>query len=149
MSVSLSLSLFLSLSRGRTLMIAVEQYDTKSQVENNYITEMCSASETGSYLRLIDCVYHSPLAWKVIKKKRRRRITKPGPQSGPAFFICKVKAVRTLYAFPFSPRSGSSAHPFSLFLSFSPSLSLAHALSLSLVELSRRENLYSIYDVGL
>ena len=27
-----------------------------SQFENNYLTEMCSGSEAGSYLRLIDCV---------------------------------------------------------------------------------------------
>ena len=25
---------------------------------DNYFTEMCSVSQTGSYLRLIDCVYH-------------------------------------------------------------------------------------------
>ena len=33
-------------------------------------TEMCSGSEAGSYLRLIDFVYHSTLGWIVIKKKR-------------------------------------------------------------------------------
>ena len=38
------------------------------QFGNNYFTEMCSGSEAGSYLRLIDCVYHST---RVIKKKRR------------------------------------------------------------------------------
>jgi len=37
--------------------------------ENNYFTEMCSGSEAGSYLRRIDCVYHSTLGFKVIKKK--------------------------------------------------------------------------------
>jgi len=26
--------------------------------ENNYFTDMSSGSEAGSYLRLIDCVYH-------------------------------------------------------------------------------------------
>ena len=40
-----------------------------SQFENNYFTEMCSGSEVGSYLRLIDFVYHSALGWRVIKKK--------------------------------------------------------------------------------
>ena len=30
---------------------------------------MCSGSEAGSYLRLIDFVYHSTLGWRVIKKK--------------------------------------------------------------------------------
>ena len=39
--------------------------------ENKYVTEMCSGSEAGSYLRLIDFVYHSPLGLRVIKKKRR------------------------------------------------------------------------------
>jgi len=31
---------------------------------------MCSGSEAGSYLRLIDVVYHSTLGLRVIKKKR-------------------------------------------------------------------------------
>ena len=38
--------------------------------ENSYFTEMCSGSEAGSYLRLIDFVYHSTLDLIVIKKKR-------------------------------------------------------------------------------
>jgi len=33
---------------------------------------MCSSSEAGSYLGLIDLVYHSTLGLRVIKKKRRR-----------------------------------------------------------------------------
>jgi len=33
---------------------------------------MCSGSEAGSYLRLIDFVYHSTLGLRVIKKRRRR-----------------------------------------------------------------------------
>jgi len=37
----------------------------------NYFTEVCSGSEAGSYLRLIDFVYHSALGLRVIKKKRR------------------------------------------------------------------------------
>ena len=41
-----------------------------SQFKNNYFTEMCSGSETGSYLRLIDFVYHSTLGLRVIKKKK-------------------------------------------------------------------------------
>ena len=35
-----------------------------------YLTEMCSGSEAGSYLRLIDFVYHSTLGLRVINKKR-------------------------------------------------------------------------------
>ena len=38
---------------------------------NNYFTEMCSGSEAGSYLRLIDFVYHSTLGLGVIKKKKK------------------------------------------------------------------------------
>ena len=41
-----------------------------AQFENNYFTEMCSGSDAGSYLRLIDFVYHSTLGVRVIKKKR-------------------------------------------------------------------------------
>ena len=40
-----------------------------SQIENNSFTEMCTGSEAGSYLRLIDFVYHSTLGLRVIKKK--------------------------------------------------------------------------------
>jgi len=40
--------------------------------ENNYLTDMCSGSDAGSYLRLIDFVYHSTLGLRVIKKRRRR-----------------------------------------------------------------------------
>jgi len=32
---------------------------------------MCSGSEAGLYLRLIDFVYHSTLGLRVIKKRRR------------------------------------------------------------------------------
>ena len=32
---------------------------------------MCSGSEAGSYLRLIDFVYHSTLGLRVIKKKHK------------------------------------------------------------------------------
>ena len=39
----------------------------------SYFTEMCSGSEAGSYLRLIDFVYHSTLGLRVIKKKNKRR----------------------------------------------------------------------------
>ena len=39
-------------------------------MENNYFTEMCSGSEAGSYLRLIDFVYHPTLGLRAIKKKK-------------------------------------------------------------------------------
>jgi len=48
-------------------------WEESSQFENNYFTEMCSGSEAGSYLRLIDFVYLSTLGLRVIKKKRRGR----------------------------------------------------------------------------
>ena len=44
-----------------------------SQFENNYFTEMCSGFEVGSYLRLIDFVYHSTLGLRVIKKEKKDR----------------------------------------------------------------------------
>ena len=40
------------------------------QFENNYFTEMCSGSEAGSYVRLIDFVYHSTIGLRVIKKQK-------------------------------------------------------------------------------
>ena len=36
---------------------------------------MCSGSEAGSYLRLIDFVYHSTLGVRVIKKKKKKKKT--------------------------------------------------------------------------
>jgi len=45
---------------------------------------LCSGSETGSYLRLIDLVYHSTLGLRSIKKKKGTlvtslRVTSRGP----------------------------------------------------------------------
>ena len=53
-----------------------------SQFENYYVTEMCSGSEASSYLRLIDCVYHSTLGLRVIKKKKKKS-TGGSPASPP------------------------------------------------------------------
>ena len=44
-----------------------------SQCKSNYFTEMCSGSEAGSYLRLIDLVNPSTLGVRVIKKKKKSR----------------------------------------------------------------------------
>ena len=41
----------------------------RSQSDNNYFTEMCSGSEAGSYLRLIDFMCHSTLGLRVIKRE--------------------------------------------------------------------------------
>ena len=43
----------------------------RSQFQNSFFAEMCSGSEAGSYLRLIDVVYHSTLGSRVIKKKKK------------------------------------------------------------------------------
>ena len=42
----------------------------RPQFENKYFTEMRSGSEAGSYLRLVDFVYHSTLGLRVMKKKK-------------------------------------------------------------------------------
>jgi len=49
----------------------VSTWKKSASPKNNYFTEMCSGSEAGSYLRLIDFVYHSTLSSRVIKKKKR------------------------------------------------------------------------------
>ena len=51
--------------------MALTDVEQISQFENNYFTQMCSGSEAGSYLRLIDFVYHSTLGLRVIKKKKK------------------------------------------------------------------------------
>jgi len=55
-----------------------------SQFEDNYFTEMCSGSEAGSYLRLIDFVYHSTLVLRVIEKRSSywERVGHPPALSG-------------------------------------------------------------------
>ena len=45
------------------------------RIANNYFAEMCGGSEAGSYLRLIDFVYHSTLGLRVINKKTRLQNT--------------------------------------------------------------------------
>ena len=54
------------------------------QTSINYFTELCSGSEAGSYLRLIDFVDHSTLGLRVIKKKKRSTLSKVGSRSGLA-----------------------------------------------------------------
>ena len=44
----------------------------RPQYENDYFTEICSGSEAGSNLRLIDFFYHSTLGVRVIKKKKKK-----------------------------------------------------------------------------
>jgi len=59
-----------------------------SQFENNYFTEMCSGSEAGSYLRLIDFGYHSTLGLREIKKEEKKQ-RREGPSS-PEAFVCEL-----------------------------------------------------------
>ena len=42
------------------------------QFEKNYLTDMCSGSEAGSYSRLIDFMYLSTLSLGVMKKKKKK-----------------------------------------------------------------------------
>jgi len=55
----------------------------RSQFENTCFTEMCSGSEAGSCLRLIDFVYHSTLGLRVINPRQggreRREVRVGGP----------------------------------------------------------------------
>jgi len=62
---------------------------------------MCSGFEAGSYLRLIDFVYHSTLGLRVINKKKKRKKKKkkilalgrfhPDFQTG---FLSQIHSVR-------------------------------------------------------
>jgi len=45
-----------------------------SQFVNNYFTEMCSGSEAGSYVRLIEIVHHSTLVLRVIKNNKKKSV---------------------------------------------------------------------------
>ena len=56
-----------------------------------HFTEMCSGSEAGSYLRLIDFVYHSTLGLRVIKKKEEAPATTP-PRCAYHVRVLKVVA---------------------------------------------------------
>ena len=48
------------------------------------LEEMCSGSEAGSYIRLIDFLHHSTLDLRVIKKKRSSGVE---PQSNSTIFF--------------------------------------------------------------
>ena len=43
-----------------------------SQFGNKYFTHICSGSEAGSYVRLIDFVHHSTLGLRVIENKKEK-----------------------------------------------------------------------------
>jgi len=46
--------------------------------------------EAGSYLRLIDFVYHSTLGLRVIKKKKRRWVKRGKVGTGEVTHICRA-----------------------------------------------------------
>ena len=48
---------------------------------------MCSGSEAGSYLRLLDFVSHSTLCLRVIKKKRKTALGRPCRQVPTLTFL--------------------------------------------------------------
>ena len=66
-------------------LISADVGSNVSQFENNYFTEMCSGSEAGSYLRLVDFLYHPTLGSRVIKKKKKNRIA---PRDRKLLFKC-------------------------------------------------------------
>jgi len=51
---------------------------------------MCSGSEAGSYLRLIDFAYHSTLGLRVIKREERTSDWKADSKAWTFFFKTKV-----------------------------------------------------------
>ena len=60
----------------RDLALHCENF-VAAQFENNYFTEMCSGSEAGSYLRLINFVHHSTLGLRVFQKKGKESLLFP------------------------------------------------------------------------
>ena len=54
---------------GSVFEVAWRQIRGSSLFENTDLTQMCSGSEAGSYLRLIDLAYRSTLGLRVIKQK--------------------------------------------------------------------------------
>ena len=52
---------------------------------------MCSGSEAGSHLRLIDFVYHSTLGLRVIDKKKKAELSGPLPrQEGTTYKVLRA-----------------------------------------------------------
>ena len=48
-------------------------FPTATRQNTNAECDGRSGSKAGSYIRLIDCVYHSTLGMRIIKKKQKRR----------------------------------------------------------------------------
>ena len=65
---------------------------------DNYFTEMCSDSEAGLYLRLVDFVYHSILGSRVTKKKKRwAGLGFRTEAAAPKAFLTPLLAIRSLF----------------------------------------------------
>jgi len=78
-----------------------------SQFKNNHLAEMCSGSEAGSYLRLIDFVYHSTLGLRVIKTREEgtgRRALQPRARAAPCSSPRCAQGERVLYQKPAGPK---------------------------------------------
>ena len=59
--------------------------------ENNYLTEMCSVFEAGSYLTLIDFVYHSTLGSRVIQKRKKLTTSPQGSgENGSNYHLKRI-----------------------------------------------------------
>ena len=82
--------------------IAAARSPATSQFEINLFTEMCSGSEAGSYLRLIDFVYLSTLGLRVIKR-RRRATRKPRSTDRSSTFACRARFQRESSCQPTGP----------------------------------------------
>jgi len=61
---------FLASSGGRDLISKTVTINLTMDRQIQLPLEMCSGAEAGSYLRLIDFLYHSTLAVRVIKKQK-------------------------------------------------------------------------------
>jgi len=61
----------------------------RSEAVPDYCREMCRGSETGSYVRLIDFVYHSTRGLRVIKKKKV-----PDRRPSTTVSVMNVRAVK-------------------------------------------------------
>ena len=70
LSISLSLSLFLFISLSPDPLSRQDPSPLVGISIADFRGEICSGSEEGSYLRLIDFVYHTTLGLRVIKKKK-------------------------------------------------------------------------------
>jgi len=56
-------------------------------IQEAYCTRICSGSEEGSYLRLIDFVYHSALGLRVIWNKKEEKTARPRHALKQPFFF--------------------------------------------------------------